>query len=347
LRLDEYTEHDAPRLLKFLYAQFDAWPETARIYKGEVAAENDVTPRTEADVDALNLAGDEDVYYVVVYPGDPVTAIVLAVVAVLALAVVMYMLMPKMPGAGEQESANNSLGQRVNKARPNGRVPDIFGSVLAVPELLTVPLLTFENNREVEICFMCVGRGSYEISDVRDGETQLNMIAGAGAHFYGPNTRPGNGAPFYSVGTAITQPLLNVVKLNEVNGQILRAPDANAVNGKGNIRLVGPDVIETNGGVDFTEFFAEGDEITLTGASFGGSVAVFDATTQNARFYPDKRIEFETFDPTTLYSAGQLLVVSNAGFAGQNSAGAVVYVDVSGTYTITSVNAATRTIQLA
>jgi hypothetical protein len=118
--------------------------------------------------------------------------------------------------------------------------------------------------------------------------------------------------------------------------------------GEGNIKLVGPSSIVANpsSNIDFTKRFEPGDTLTMTNASFGG-VAVFDATSQVARFYPDKRIQFETFDPTTLYEAGQLLVIYNGAVSGTTSGGALVNIDVSGTYTIASVTSATKTIQLA
>lgn len=337
--LAAYSEHKPEALLPFLREQFETWPATARLYRGSIAVANDVTPEREEDVAALT---DDGLYYVVVYAGDPVTAIIVSIVAVLALSALIFVLMPKLPTPDNAEmSSNNTLGQRVNKPRPNGRIPDIFGSVISVPELLTVPLLIFDaaaDGLEVEYCFMCVGRGDYDISEVKDGATPLDNIAGAGAAFYGPFTSPNSGAPFLSVGTAVTQPLLNVVRQNEVNGQTLRAPNANSLSGKNDIRFVGPDTIEGTGAIDFTDYFEVGDDLIISGANFGGTVAVFNATTQDARFYPDKRIEFDTFDPSTLYAAGQQLVIQNAGYAGQDISGNVIYVDLSGTYTIDTVS---------
>lgn len=339
LDLSSSTEHCPDSLLDFLADRFPTWPPTARLYKGAVAVENDVTPACEGQVEQLRAAGPDELYSVVVYPAGPI-AIAMIVVGVLVVAAMM-LLMPKIPGQGSMpESANNSLGARANKARPGGRIADIFGQVISIPELLTVPLLQFENNLEVETCYMAVGRGAYDVADMKDGDTPLVLIAGAGATIYGPNTSPNSGAPQASVGVAVTAPLLDVIKLNEVNGQILDAPNANAVHGNGDIRFVAPNAIQTNNpALDFTKSFGTGDELAVASANFGGSVAVYDATTQQARFYPNGRIEFQSFDPRTMYSAGETLVVSNAGFAGSNAGGQVVYVDVSGTYVIASVTA--------
>jgi hypothetical protein len=347
--LATYTEHTPDALLPFLQEQFPTWPATARLYKGTIAQDADVTPTDEAGVEALTDDGD---YYVVVYPADPVTAIIVAAAVFVVAAVALIMLMPKPPGIGNQghqESSNNSIGNRVNKARPNERIPDIFGRIKTVPELLTHPLLIFEDNREFEICYMCVGRGEYEIDpdEVFDGKTPLALMAGAGADFYGPGTRPGNGAPFLEIGGDIGYPLRNIVRVNEVNGQKLKPPNANQLTGGGQVKLVGPASIiaSPSSSIDFTKRFEPGDTLTLSNAQFGG-IAVFNPTSQICRLYSNKRIQFETFDPATLYAAGQLLVIENGFFAGKDSAGNVVNVDISGTYTIASIDSATKSIYL-
>lgn len=351
LDLATYKEHQPPALLPFLREQFPTWPATARLYKGAISQDCDITPRTEAEVDALTDDGD---YYVVVWPGDPITAIIVAVAVFVVVAAALIFLMPKPPGMNNshQESSNNSIGSRVNKARPNERIPDIYGRIKAVPELLTHPILFFEQNREFEVCYMCVGRGEYDINpdEVYDGQTPLDLMAGAAAEFYGPFTRPDSGYPFLEIGGGVGFPLKNVVRLNEVNGQKLKPPNANTVTGQGQIKLQAPASIIGSGGTgtkDFTKYFEPGDNLTLGNAVFGG-IAVFNPTSQICRLYPDKRIQFETFDPTTLYTAGMLLVIENGFFTGPNATtGEPVNVDVTGTYTIVSVDAATKTIQLA
>lgn len=349
LDLASYEEHEVEQLIPFLREQFPVWPETARLYRGHVSHDCDVTPASQCDVDLLT---DDGLYYVVVYPADPVTMLIIAVVVFVVATVAMILMMPKPPHIGNtrQESSNNSLGNRVNKARPNERIPDIFGRIEAVPELLTVPLLMFESNREFELCYMCVGRGEYDIDpdDVFDGKTPVSVMAGAGADFYGPNTRPGNGDPFLEIGGGIGFPIKNVLRANEVNGQKLNPPNANSMTGQGNIKFVAPASIVANptSNIDFTERFQPGDDLEVANSDFGG-VAVFNATSQVCRFYSDKRVEFETFDPATLFSAGQVLVIYNGFVSGSDGAGGTVFTDVSGSYTIVSVNSGTKIVQLA
>lgn len=336
--LAAYSEHYSYDVLAFLQSQFDTFPETARLYHNTISVDNDITPQTEEDVEALAIYEDESLFYVVVYPGDPITAIV-AVVATLALtAVILLFLTPRIPSlTNNTESSNNSLGNRVNKPRPNGRIPDIFGSVISIPELLTVPLLYFQDNLERELCYMCVGRGDHAIEDVKDGDTPITQIAGAAAKFYGPNTGPNFGIPILEVGGDINQPLMDVVKLNDVNGQILRAPNANRVSGDDDIRFVYPDRIERQGSaIDFTTFFQNGDQLTINSSTFDFPASTVTADASSRFVYPNL-IEFAAWNPAPSFGAGMQFSLTGASYAGQSKSGGTTFVDLDGTYTINAV----------
>lgn len=332
--LDEYVLHETDDLCALLQEQFSVWPENARIYHMQVAEDCDVTPTDERSIKRLQQL--EGTVYVVVYPGDPGTlAIVAIAIAVLSAAAFLF-LTPKLPDMGSAPSSNNSLSDRSNKARPNSRIPDIFGQVRSIPDLIAMPYRVYENNVEVEIAYMCVGRGSYELDDIRDGDTYISSIAGAGATFYGPNTSPNYGTPQLQIGSAITQDLYSVVKLNEVNGQTLKPPNSNAYKGVSNIRFNTPNLIQgTGAGFDFTKLFEDGQTLTIGNASFGGSYSYVTAL-EDARFYPDKTIEFDTFDPSSVFDVGQTLTITNATFTD-----GVTVVDLSGTYVIAAVDATT------
>lgn len=340
--LATYEQHELDGdLLVFLREKFETWPATARLYRGTIAVENDVTPVSEEDIAALENA--DGVYYVVVFPGDPVTAII-AVIAVLALVVAMLVfLQPRFPGAGNLGSANNGLGARTNRARPRERIPDIFGSVISVPDLLGEPYRAFTSNLEYEIWYGCVGRGSYTISDIKDGTTPLTDIAGAGAAFYAPGTSPNFGSPQLQIGTVIDEPVLSVARVEAVNGQVLRPPNANHYNASGNVRFVAPDTIQASGGVDFTTFFDTDDELTVGNANFGGVIS-WQSLLEDARCYPDKTIVFATFDPSSVFEVGQAVTITNAVYTGVTGGGAPITVDLSGTYTVDAVNSTTLTL---
>lgn len=325
--LSEYVLYETDDLCLLLQEQFPVWPKNARIYHGNVAEDCDVTPTDERSV--TNLSTLEGTVYVVVYPGDPGTLAIIAIaVAVLSAAAFLF-LTPKLPDMGSAPSSNNSLSDRSNKARPNSRIPDIFGQVRSIPDLIAMPYRVYENNVEIEIAYMCVGRGEYELDDIRDGDTYLSSIAGAGATFYGPNSSPNSGSPQLQIGSSITQDLYSAVKLNEVNGQTLKPPNSNAIKGSGNIRFNTPNIIE-GAGVDFTDKFEEGQTLIVGNASYGG-VASYTSTNKDVRFYSDKTLEFQSFDPSTLFEIGQQIEISGAVFA----EGSLV-IDLSGTYTVLS-----------
>lgn len=333
--IDEYVLHETDNLVALIRQEFPVWPENARIYQGNVAESCDVTPRDEKGILALNKL--EGPVYIVVYPGDPVTAIIVSAIAIAVLAAAAFLLIKiPSPDMGSAPSSNNSLSDRSNKARPNSRIPDIFGQVRSIPDLIALPYRIFENHQEIEISYMCIGRGSYDIEDVRDGDTLLGSIAGAGATFYGPNTSPNDGTPQLTIGTAITQDLYSVVKLNEVNGQTLIPTNTNSVRGAGNIRFVPPNVIETNSGsIDFAAKFDPSQTLVISNASYGGG-SYYTSINEDARFYADKTIEFDTFDPSTIFEVGNIVTISGAVFTE-----ASITIDLSGTYTINTVTSTT------
>ena len=231
LEADTWDIVETDDILKFCQSRFPEWPVTARIYERQVAECFDVTPRDEHEIHALSEK--EGPFFIVVYPHGPV-AIIVAVVAVATAAAVAYLLMPKIPNATErniqQSSGNNELAERVNTQRINGRIPDIFGQVRSTPDLVMTPYKLFEANVEQEIAYMCIGKGEYAVSDIRDDDTLISDIQGASVEVYAPYTSPRTGdAPQLRIGSAIDASLKTVHRLTAVNGQTLRAPNADVV----------------------------------------------------------------------------------------------------------------------
>ena len=122
-----------------------------------------------------------------------------------------------------QQSSNNSLANRTNDARVLQRIEDIFGLVRAYPSLIQPVYSKYINNKQYEYSYMCIGRGWYDVADVRDGETLLSDIDGSSAEFFNPFTSPNSGSPFLSIGTAISEPILLVKRSNNVTGEALKA----------------------------------------------------------------------------------------------------------------------------
>ena len=246
---------------------------TIRIYHGDVAQVCDVTPATDGEFEHLgSLPGP---FFIITYPGDPITIIIIAVVVVAAVA--MMMLVPPLPTlrSTNSESPNNELSARTNKARPMARIPDIFGQVWSTPDLLAVPYSKFEDHKEVEYAYMCIGRGPYAVAasgstyDVRDDTTLINDIGGTSCEIYAPDTSPNSGdEPEIRIGGAIGEEVWNVKRFTAVNGQELRAPNDESVSGNSDIWFADPNEIhcETDSGIDFTEFFQSGDDLTISNA---------------------------------------------------------------------------------
>lgn len=266
---ETYTTENVCEFLVDRYG--DTFPPTARIYHGSVSKVTDVTPTDEASVGTLsNLSGT---FYVVVYPKDVWTAIV-AIVAVAAVAAAAFLLVPKVPSvvsrnANRQSSSpNNELANRENRPRLNERIPDIYGTVRSTPDLIAVPYKLFVNHQEVEHALMCVGRGEHSVDpdSINDDTTPISDIAGTSVEVFAPYTSPNSGdEPQVRVGAAIDEPIYSVYRNQAVNGQVLRAPNANTVTGNNNIYFAYPDQIRSyQSNVDFTDYFFPGDSVTVS-----------------------------------------------------------------------------------
>lgn len=267
---DTWSRESVDDVFDYLKTQFDAWPETARLYHQYVALEHDVTPDSQADLDHLRTL--DGVFYVVVYPADPITLTVIAVSIVVSVAVALLMPIPAMPNLRNQTqgSPNNELSSRGNKPRPNSRIPDIFGTVRSTPDLIAVPYSVFENNIEIEHMVGLIGRGTFDIKDAYDGETRISDIEGASVQLYELNANIDTGTPFKQYGELIDEPPYQVIKSNSVNGQVLRAPNAIDFGGSNDVYFEFPNLIKLDAGStrDFRASFKVGDVIRVRDAPF-------------------------------------------------------------------------------
>lgn len=331
---ETWTHHEVEDVRDFLLGEFAEWPSSARIYHERVSLGHDVTPADEAGIERLGeLPGP---FYVVVYPADPIT-IIIAVVAVVVVAAVV--LQPKIPNPAlrntQSASPNNSLSDRTNAPRPLARIPDIFGTVRSTPDLLAQPYKVYQNHEEVEYAYMCIGRGSFDVSDIRDDNTLALDIPGTSVEVYAPNTSPNSGsAPQLRIGTAINKPVYDVSRLNAVNGQVLRPPNDQSVLGNNNIYFQGPNLIKTSA-FDFTDRFAAGDVLYVTGA------AVYQAYVNQTKTLFAYSNGFRFVIPSTAlpaeYAVGAEIQLTGALFSVTDQDGfwSSSY-DLSGVYTIAS-----------
>jgi len=281
-----------------LTEKYESFPSTGKLYHGNVSKDTEVTPSCDEEIDALaEMPGP---FYLIIYPGDIVfwAAVVFAVTSV-----VLLLQRPKIPNILARNdsvgSSNNELSDRTNKPRVNGRVPDIFGTVRSIPDLIALPYSVFVNHIEVENTYMCIGRGAYTfplidgVESIRDGQTLVSKIEGSSLEVYGPNHSPNEASPTIqlSIGDPIAQPVVTAIRSKAVNGQVLLANndagDARIV-GVNNIRFKEGGVIEAHptSGIDFTTVFAIGDPITITAPVYPSFYIIF--TGSDANYAPQR-----------------------------------------------------------
>lgn len=221
----EYTEIETQGVFAEWLIENYKEGDAFTVFKGEPCAENNITH----DEDELLKDG----FFVVTdTPSEPAT-IALVVSLVISVAVVALAPKPELPDNvsrnRQQESPNNQLGSRSNQARPLQRIPDIRGQLLSVPDVIMPPYSTYEDNKEVENGYYCIGRKQVKVEDVKDGDTPLNLVTGSAAGIYYPNKNPNNtSSPDVQIlgpnSTAINRDIYTPYRSNQVNGLTL-SPD--------------------------------------------------------------------------------------------------------------------------
>lgn len=336
LEPNTWTRHEVEDVRDFLLGEFQEWPGTARIYHEQVSDSNDVTPGDGAGVERLgDLPGP---FFVIVYPAEPMT-IIYAVVALVVVAAVVMAAKPPVPTLRntQNQSPNNELSDRSNNPRPLARIPDIFGTVRSTPDLLAVPYKVFKDHEEVEYTYMCIGRGSYDVNDIRDDTTLVIDIPGASVEVFGPNTSPNSGhEPQLRIGTAIEAQVRDVVRYNAVNGQVLRPPNDQYLRALNNVYFQAPNLVKTAAFVDFTDKFSAGDVLYITGAA---QYQNYINQTKTLHAFPDGSFRF-VIPTTTLpeeYAPGAEVTLTGATFSVTDADGfwSGSY-DLGGVYNITS-----------
>ena len=153
--------------------------------------------------------------------------------------------------AGKQllASPNNKQANRTNEARVGGRIPDIYGSVLSVPDLLTKPYSVYGTTHARSVVYYCVGRGDITVQDLKNKGGELTLTPGAGFDVYGPNQSPLN-AGLGSVGLPFFCPVQSTAGVSsEIDDPILvKAPDDTYFT-TGYSSSIGPFIFENIDGV--------------------------------------------------------------------------------------------------
>jgi len=279
---------EVENVLDAIMEHFTSWPETAKLYHDCVSEENNITPETKTDIE--NILKMDGTFLVLVYPAghsiiqkafgnrfvkyEP-SAMITMFSDKLAERVenkIVSWLVPNVASSSSSDSrsSNNSLSGRSNDTRALGRIPDIFGQVRAYPDLIAQPYTFFVKNVELEHSYMCLGRGYYDIADVREDTTLSSQIEGSSVEFYDPGTSPNSGDdPAVRIGDAINLNIKNVKRYSSVDGQLLTPPDALSIQGDSNVMFtINKEItIDADASVDFNDFFKAGDHVVVSNAT--------------------------------------------------------------------------------
>lgn len=234
LDASEVIERSYTCLLAEWLAIREKYP-TARLYKDVICVQNDVTPKTREQAWALREANG--LYQVVCHAQAPAVMGIVAAVLAVATAVYTYLNMPEMPKeASVSGSPNNSLAQRQNKHRIGGRVPDNYGKIKSLPDLISPVYRYYRNNVQVEECLLCLGTGFYDIkpSNIKEGETPINTIEGASISIYEPNQSLLSDTPQIKIGETFGKVPLVTKQVSSIDGkQVLLSPNSNKLSVSG------------------------------------------------------------------------------------------------------------------
>lgn len=270
LDASDYLEREFECLLTEWMAVREEYP-SARLYKGTICVQNDITPKTKEQAWALkDVTGD---YQVLCHAKDPVTLGVLAAVISVGVAVYTYINMPEVNTAQDVSgSPNNSLAQRQNKHRANERVPDIYGKVKSTPDLISSVYRYYKDNIQVEECLLDFGTGWFAIdeNDIKEGETPVNTIEGASISIYEPGVSLIDPNPQIKIGAAFNELPLVTKQVSSIDGkQTLKSPGEGYVTRRG-LRIESPNkiIFSTD---DFVDEFNTGEKINVKNAIFGSA----------------------------------------------------------------------------
>jgi len=280
--LPEESEHhwvsSAADFLRGLYPE--KCPDNLAAYLGEPCQANQIDLATKEGQRELEEGSAPITVYL--WPGDPGTLLYIGIS--LALAAAAYALTPaaKAPQHRaenqQMQSASSVLSDHKNRLRPYGRLQDGFGRNLINPDKLTDRLI-WDNQNQYLLSLLAVGRGDYEIDpdEIWEGDTPFASLPGSSIEIYGPNSLPPS-PPAQTIGPAIAdQPKITEVA-RQIAGKDLEAPNAphyRSPAGQADIRFVHPNkiTIEASSGVDLTEHFTAGENLTLVGQTFDKGVA--------------------------------------------------------------------------
>lgn len=301
----------------------------ARIYIQPACAQNDVTPANKVDEASLHMLAKNNDFDIVCQAGEPATIIaVVSLVVSLAMTVYTLLTMPKNKDS-EQGSSNNNLSNPQNQQRIGSRIPDIFGTVKAVPDLIAPGVNIYENNKQVEEQLMCLGRGYYSVSDIRDGDTPFDSIEGASISIYDPGVNIVNGVPHTQIGDNFNYAPFIAKPSKSINDQLLAVPNELAISST-DLYFQYPNLIKSKTG-NVPGGLAANDQLLLRGGVFNISDQQISGATL---VRPSGIIEINSTQELINYSALNRIKIESL----LVPLSADAYASLAGTYSINSIS---------
>lgn len=204
---------------KWLVERYSGKHVPFSVYDGVPCKETDIT----FDYDKLSTC-PEMVTILETPSGETAYMVFTIISAVLSVASMIYAYThkPKIPNniSRSQESPNNQLGDRTNEARPLQRIPDIKGTVRSFPDVIMPSWTYYADDSKFtkwELGYYCVGRKQLSLSDIKEGETPIDLVNDASVEVYYPNKNPQIGStPDVLIGEEIIEPLYIPYKNKEL-----------------------------------------------------------------------------------------------------------------------------------
>ncbi len=301
----------------------------ARIYIQPACAQNDVTPANKVDEASLHMLAKNNDFDIVCQAGEPATIIaVVSLVVSLAMTVYTLLTMPKNKDS-EQGSSNNNLSNPQNQQRIGSRIPDILGTVKSIPDLIAPGVNVYENNKQVEEQLMCLGRGYYSVSDIRDGDTPFDSIEGASISIYDPGVNIVTGVPHTQIGDNFNYAPFIAKPSKSINDQLLAVPNELAISST-DLYFQYPNLIKSKTG-SVPGGLAANDQLLLRGGVFNISDQQISGATL---VRPNGTIEINSTQELINYSALNRIKIESL----LVPLSADAYASLAGTYSINSIS---------
>jgi len=230
------------------------------VYKDNLSKEHEIS----RDFEQIKSASEISVFLL---PSSAIAvAYVIAAVLVVAALTIKPAALPNLNRS--QQSPNNSLSDRNNRARPNQRIVDVCGKIKSIPDILSREYSRFVDDIEVRVGYYCVARNNLVIEDIKEGNTLLADVQGSSAGVYGANKSPNqkiNGEriiPDKQIGDLIKEDVFGVTQSADAIGQVLTPNNLNTLVLTSDARAFQDGHITTNS-QDFRENFEVGDIVNL------------------------------------------------------------------------------------